>query len=243
MATGTMKVLHKKSWDQQTLEDALSSICEEFSLPPNAPGGMVRYRRSLALSLFYKFYVYVAQEMKATAGHTVVADRSATEGFIDRPIKSHQFFKIPESNGQYRAVGKPVPHKSAELHCTGEAVYVDDIPKTVDELYLGLVMSKKAHAKILDIDATKALEMDGVVDFMCYKDLPESRNMTGLPGNPPDEEIFASKEVHFHGQVIAAVIAEDKHTAQRAAKEVNVTYEELPAIITMEQAINTGFLL
>ena len=197
MATGTMQVLHRKSWDQQTLETALSSICEEFNLPPNAPGGMVRYRRSLALSFFYKFYVHVAQEVNATADSTFAADRSATEGFIDRPIKSHQFFKIPESSGAHRAVGKPVPHKSAELHCTGEAVYVDDIPKTTDELYLGLVMSKKVHARILDIDATKALEIDGVADFMCYKDLPESRNKTGLPGNPPDEEIFASKEVCF----------------------------------------------
>ena len=203
MAAGTMQVLHKRPWNQQTLETALSSICEEFILPPNAPGGMVRYRRSLALSFFYKFYVHVAQEVNPTADSTIAADRSAKEGFIDRPIKSHQFFKIPESSGEHRAVvkhravGKPVPHKSAELHCTGEAVYVDDIPKTIDELYLGLVMSKKVHARILDIDATKALEMDGVVDFMCYKDLPENQNKTGLPGLPPDEEIFASKEVYF----------------------------------------------
>ena len=55
------------------------------------------------------------------------------------------------------------------IQATGEAVYVDDMPYTEGELYAGLVLSEKSHANLLDIDATNALEMEGVVDFICHK--------------------------------------------------------------------------
>ena len=48
-------------------------------------------------------------------------------------------------------------------------MYVDDIPYMEEELYAGLVLSEKAHANLLDIDASKALEIEGVVDFVCHK--------------------------------------------------------------------------
>ena len=46
---------------------------------------------------------------------------------------------------------------------------MDDIPYMEEELYAGLVLSEKAHANILDIDASDALKIEGVVDFVCYK--------------------------------------------------------------------------
>ena len=55
------------------------------------------------------------------------------------------------------------------MQATGEAVYVDDIPYSEGELYAGLVLSEKAHANILEIDASQALQMEGVVDFVCHK--------------------------------------------------------------------------
>ena len=48
-------------------------------------------------------------------------------------------------------------------------MYVDDIPYMEEELYAGLVLSQKAHANLLDIDASEALEIEGVVDFVCHK--------------------------------------------------------------------------
>lgn len=54
---------------------------------------------------------------------------------------------------------------------TGEAVYLDDIPKLRDELYLALVLSTKAHAKLVNVDATKALNYPGVHAFFSAKDL------------------------------------------------------------------------
>ena len=55
------------------------------------------------------------------------------------------------------------------FQASGEAVYVDDIPYTEGELYAGLVFSEIAHAKLLDIDASEALKIEGVVDFVCHK--------------------------------------------------------------------------
>ena len=48
-------------------------------------------------------------------------------------------------------------------------MYVDDIPYMEEELYAGLVLSEKAHANLIDIDGSAALEIEGVVDFVCHK--------------------------------------------------------------------------
>ena len=64
-----------------------------------------------------------------------------------------------------------------------------------DELYLALVLSTKAHAKILSVDTTDALKIPGAVDYIDYKDVPGS-NIIGHIIN--DEEIFATRSVSAH---------------------------------------------
>lgn len=63
----------------------------------------------------------------------------------------------------------PEVHKSAFKQATGEAIYCDDMPRFENELYLALVLSTRAHAKLLKIDATKALAMPGVHAFFSAK--------------------------------------------------------------------------
>ena len=237
MARKTMASLRGKSLDEETMRDTLGVICEEFDLPPNAPGGMVRYRRTLALGLFFKFFVYVADRMGMSLGGIVKSSLGVGDGFHKGAFKSHQFYKLLNDDGSKRDVGQPIPHKSSELHATGEAVYVDDMARTVDELDLVFVTSKKAHAKIVTVDASRALQIEGVVDFVSSKDLTRERNLIGLPAAIQDEEVFASEKVHCVGQIIGAVIAENREIAKRAASEVDVVYEELPTILTIEQAI------
>lgn len=65
-------------------------------------------------------------------------------------------------------------------------------PSFPGELYLGLVQSKKARAKLVRVDPSAALAMPGVVDYLSHTDVPGS-NIWGLIEK--DEEIFASKEV------------------------------------------------
>lgn len=84
-------------------------------------------------------------------------------------------------------------HASAFKQATGEAIYCDDLPKFVDELYLSLVLSTRAHAKILKIDPTKALSMEGVVSFFSSKDIEDERRWVGPVVQ--DEEIFITEKV------------------------------------------------
>lgn len=84
-------------------------------------------------------------------------------------------------------------HASAFKQATGEAIYCDDMPKYAEELYLALVLSTRAHAKILRIDPTKALSIEGVVSFFSSKDIMEERRWFGPVIH--DEEVFVSEKV------------------------------------------------
>lgn len=57
-------LMSSRQWGDELLEEACSSLAEEMTLDPSAPGGMVTYRRTLTLSLFYKFYLTVLQKLK-----------------------------------------------------------------------------------------------------------------------------------------------------------------------------------
>lgn len=131
---------------------------------------------------------------------------------------------------------KPLTHSSAFKQATGEAVYCDDIPRFQNELYLGMVLSTKAHAKLISVDATEALQQPGVHAFFSKKDISDDANHIGAVFH--DEELFVKDKVTCQGQLIGVVIAESQKTAQRAARLVKVVYEDLtPIIVTLEDAI------
>ena len=92
-------------------------------------------------------------------------------------------------------------HLSALQQATGEAIYVDDMPSYKDELYAAIVDSTRPHAEIVSIDTSEAEKVEGFVDFISVKDIPEQgSNMTGIGGHlnaKTDEELFADKEVMF----------------------------------------------
>ena len=92
-------------------------------------------------------------------------------------------------------VGRPLMHLSALQQATGEAIYVDDMPSYKDELYAAIVDSTRPHAEIVSIDISEAEKVEGFVDFVSVKDIPErGSNMTGALGIL-DEEVFADKKV------------------------------------------------
>ncbi len=66
-------------------------------------------------------------------------------------------------------VGKAVKHLCADIQCTGEATYVDDIPNPAGGLYAGLVLSQKPRARLLSVDPAPALAMPGVRGFFDYR--------------------------------------------------------------------------
>ena len=85
---------------------------------------------------------------------------------------------------------------AALQQATGEAIYCDDIPPIVGELYLSLVLSTRAHAKIIKIDPTKALNLDGVVDYFDANAIPDKARYVGYLAI--DDQIFVKDKVHIH---------------------------------------------
>ena len=86
-------------------------------------------------------------------------------------------------------------HLSALQQATGEAIYVDDMPSYKDEVYAAIVDSTRPHAEIINIDTSEAEKVEGFIDFICVKDIPEQgSNKTGAVCHL-DEEVFADKKV------------------------------------------------
>ena len=195
LAKKTMGTMVGRTWDKSLIEDSLTKLLEDLPLDPSVPGGMVRYRQSLALSFLFKFYLKVSAMLN---GNLLNGDESALQPLTKNVLQSNQMYFIDkERDDSLIAVGKPMAHMSGQLQATGEAVYCDDIPKYENELYLGLVLSQKTHAKIIKIDASEALQLDGVHSFVCHEDLPSNRNKFRI-ALATDEEVFAASEVMVH---------------------------------------------
>ena len=93
-----------------------------------------------------------------------------------------------------------------------------------------MVLSTHSHARIT-VDSSAAEQMEGVHGYVSVKDVRGSNTNSG-PGQ--DEEVFADGKVTYIGQLIGLVVADTQAQAKRAAKAVQVTYEDLPTVITIE---------
>lgn len=137
-------------------------------------------------------------------------------------------------------VHKPIRHDSAARHVAGTARYIDDLPEPEGLLHAALCLSDRAHAKILGVDLSAALALPGVTAAITVQDVPGEPDIAPVfPGEP----VLAKDMVEFHGQPVAAIAAIDLATARRAAKLVRVTYEDLPAILSIEEALDKQSLL
>ncbi|XP_053396021.1 xanthine dehydrogenase/oxidase-like isoform X1 [Mercenaria mercenaria] len=242
MPTRTMAAVVGRKWDDSLVMDICRLLADDLPLQPGSPGGMVEYRRTLTISFFFKFYLSVQMQLQSMhLSKTKVPSylHSATAPFHRDPSKSTQIYQeVASGQREEDPVGRPINHLSAMKQATGEAVYIDDMPKFQNELYMGFVMSKKAYANIKSVDASEALSMPGVVDYISHVDVP-GKNTWGA-ALPDDEEIFATTQVLCEGQIIGGIVAETQIQAQRAAKCVKVEYEELKPIITIKEAIEAG---
>uniref|UniRef100_A0A8C4LM03 FAD-binding PCMH-type domain-containing protein n=1 Tax=Equus asinus TaxID=9793 RepID=A0A8C4LM03_EQUAS len=237
MADRTISAL--KTTRKQLSKTCVQAWQEELQLAPDAPGGMIEFRRTLTLSFFFKFYLTVLQKLgkvdsEDKCGKLDPTFASATLLFQKDPPTNVQLFQeVPKGQSEDDIVGRPLPHLGAAMQACGEAVYCDDIPHYQNELSLRLVTSTRAHAKIKSIDTSEAQKVQGFVCFLSVDDIPGS-NKTGYFN---DETVFAKDEVTCVGHIIGAVVTDTPEHAQRAAQAVKITYEDLPAIITIEDAI------
>jgi xanthine dehydrogenase/oxidase len=222
----------QKFTDPKTLEGVMNALEQDFDLRFGVPGGMATYRKSLALGFFYKFYHEVLAALNpkdAAVDQDCLAEieREISKGYKDHTVGEKYEKKV---------IGKEQPHVAALKQCTGEAQYTDDIPVHRNELYGCLVLSTKAHAKLPGVDPSPAMQIPGVVEYVDHKDLPnEKANWWGAPNC--DETFFAVDEVFTAGQPIGMILATSAKVAEQGSRAVKISYEELPAIFTIEEAI------
>src|SRR6266550_9347913 len=128
----------------------------------------------------------------------------------------------------------------------GLAHYVDDI-RLPDTLHVAFVRSVYAHARIKSIDTTDALKSPGVVAVYTGKDVAKVGPVpcaSALPGlKVPDYRVLAQDKVFFVGHPIAAVVATDRYAARDAVDLVVVDYEDLPAVVDVEEAANSSTVI
>ena len=139
----------------------------------------------------------------------------------------------PDAAGQQ---GQDIIHESAHLHVTGEAVYTDDIPELRGTLYAALILSPVAHGELIGegIDRAAILAQHGVVAVYAAKDIPGENNCGPIIHDDP---FLADGKVEFLGQAVAVVVAHDMLYAREAAKNAKVFVKELPALLTIEEAL------
>ena len=141
-------------------------------------------------------------------------------------------------------IGESIKRREDERLITGKGTYVDDV-RMVGMLHLSLVRSPHAHARITNVDASAALDIDGVAGVYTGADLQEQLGSLICGWVVPDtKEVphppIAVDKVNTVGDVVAAVVADDPRTAADAAELVVVDYDVLDAVVDMEAGVQDG---
>ena len=138
-------------------------------------------------------------------------------------------------------VAEPVPHDSAHKHVAGTAIYTDDIPEPPGTLHLAIGMSTRAHAEIVAMDLTNVRAAPGVVAVLTAAGIPGRNDVS--PIGKGDDPVFAAELVEHYGQSLFVVAAGSVLQARQAARLASVTYKDLPAILTIDEAMAARSLL
>lgn len=254
LAKSTSKLIGQ-TWSMDTFHRYFDDLRQEFTLPSTVPGGKAEYRTVLVLSFLLKAFYSVSLDLqKLFPDHAIQMSPEEVSGsanFVTTPkptTRGEQSYSIrskgmqtarpvpttPSSVEDRGLVGQPIMHKSAEAQVCGEAKYTLDLPVPGNTLHASLVLSTRAHAKILNVDISEAEKSSGFVAYFSHKDVQGTNHIGAVV---KDEEVFAESIVKYYGAVIGVVVAKSHHEAVIAAKKVKVDYEDLPAVITIDDAI------
>jgi aerobic carbon-monoxide dehydrogenase large subunit len=140
-----------------------------------------------------------------------------------------------------RTMGEPIARREDPRLLSGQGHYLDDIGHTA--LAAAFVRSPHAHAQIVDIDVTDALDVDGLMAIYTHDDLPD-RLAEPLPLLIPHPSLthgrtpyaLAKDEVNHVGEAIVMVVAADRYLAEDACDRIQVEYEVLPPVVGIAAA-------
>ncbi|MGH6894885.1 MAG: xanthine dehydrogenase family protein molybdopterin-binding subunit, partial [Dongiaceae bacterium] len=130
------------------------------------------------------------------------------------------------------AVGHSVPKLECVEKVTGQAQYIADLARP-GMLIGAILQSPHAHARILRYDTTAARALPGVHAVLTGEDFSDHRMGAFIK----DETAIAIGKVRYVGEPVAAAAAADEATARRACQLIEIVYDELPAVLTIEDAL------
>ncbi|MEE8278060.1 MAG: molybdopterin cofactor-binding domain-containing protein, partial [Thermoanaerobaculia bacterium] len=151
------------------------------------------------------------------------------------PIQRHPTVPERPATAAGRYIGQPFRRVDGRAKVTGTTRFADDLhfPRLC---YLRLVRSTMPHARIVNIDLGRAAEVPGVLGFLTGVEMPET---FGILPVSQDEHALCPEKVRFVGDPVAAVAAITEDAAHEAALRVEVDYEPLEPIASLEQALVT----
>jgi len=237
-----------KPWDQETLRSALLVLKKEVrgcTIPMDEEGIGTDYRLRLAENFFYKFFLHMALAVRPEGVNP--ANVSAANHH-DRPLSTgtQEYTEYPE----LYPLTRPILKRAAFAQATGEAKYTQDVPLPTGGLHAEMVKSSRPHARFSftrrapTLDALQELLRRRYPDFKAFvtvADIPEGgKNLIGLG---EDDPVFSDGVVTSVGAPIGLVVAETLATAREVAsfiEDVCISYEDLPAVLTLDEAVAQG---
>lgn len=273
LAPKTMECLEGSEFSAETFEKASEVMANELRLPANVPGGQAAYRLTLATSFLHKFYLSTVMKMGEDCMKTggtdfpsvpeISADEaSGLSSFIDakKPsITGTQKYPTPKvapgleektlptvksPKPAAAEVGKPAAHLSGPLHCTGEALYTDDIPQPPQTLHASLVLAKQCGCILESVDSEMALAIEGVEGVYFAADVAAIGGDNVIGAIMHDEFVFlpTGSKIQTYGQVVGVVVAETLELAETGARAVEIKYGPVDEkiIVSIEDAIKAG---
>ncbi len=163
------------------------------------------------------------------------------DGDASPPMPAHDALTIvarapqtpPGKPEGFHVIGKAMPKLDSYTRVTGQDQFTDDI-FLPNMLYGKMLRSTMPHAKLLRVDVSRALQLPGVVAIATGEDMPVRY---GILPSSADETVMAVDKVRYVGDPIACVVADDEFTAEEALELIEVEYEPLPTIMTIEQGL------
>lgn len=143
---------------------------------------------------------------------------------------------------QYKVVNQSVKKVDGLALACGKPVFTGDVCDK-NMLKVKMLFSPKAHARIKDIDTSKAEALEGVKCVLCYKNSPRIPRTTagqGYPEPSPYDSVVFDNKVRFVGDRVAAIAATTLEIAEKAVDLIEVEYEELEPVLDPHEAMNDG---
>src|SRR4030042_6066587 len=146
-------------------------------------------------------------------------------------------YTVINPHSEFKVINTHVHNIDGAAKVTGRATYTFDV-KLPNMLYGKILRSPHPHAKILNIDYSKALELPGVIGVVTGKDtLGVKQGIWRRYQDLCDEQVLTVEKVRYSGEAVAAVAAITEEIAEKALDLIDVDYEVLPAVFEPMEAI------